>query len=464
MARGLSLARNTVMNAYDQLLAEGYVEGHVGSGTYVTRSLPDDLLYTRENSHRVLQLSQKGRSFSRRGAVLTSTPVNASPNPSNIRPFWPGIPALDAFPSKVWSRLVSRYWENPCAKLLGYGDSAGYPQLREAISIYLGAARAVRCTPDQVIITSGRQQAFDLVMRVLLDPGDAAWIEDPGYMGVRAALISAGGRPVPVPMDKEGLDVRAGETLYQDARLAYVSPSHQYPLGVTMSLARRLALLEWANRSGAWIIEDDYDSEYRYTGRPLSALQGLDDQGRVIYLGTFSKVLFPALRLGYLVVPPDRVASFVNARAVLSRFSPSIDQAVLADFINEGHFSRHVRRMRDLYNKRQKTLIQALNSELHDLIEVQPDEAGLHLVGWLPEYFDDVVASSSAAAQGVDAQPLSAFSINRMGRGGLVLGYAGYDKHQVWEGARRLASALRHLTVAKKFQSNTANVAGGTYV
>lgn len=449
MAVELKVSRNTVMNAYDQLLAEGYLEGHVGSGTYVTKLLPDDLLHTCATSMRALQLSQKGRTFSARGAILTSTPVNASPAPNKTRPFWPGIPALDEFPSELWLRLLARHWHRHSQELLGYGDPAGYWPLREAIATYLGAARAVQCIPEQVVIVAGRQQAFDLVARSLLDSGDAAWIEDPGYMGARAAFLSAGARLFPVPVDEEGIDVEAGDSLCSNARLVYVSPSHQYPLGVTMSLSRRLALLEWANHSGAWILEDDYDSEYRYKGRPLSALQGLDQEGRVIYIGTFTKVLFPALRLGYMVVPSDRIASYVAARALIGRFSPTIDQAVLADFISQGHFARHIRRMRSLYRERQEALIKALRREVGQMIEVQEDEAGLHLVGWLPEGVDDVEASEQAAAYGVDAQPLSAFKLKRDGRGALILGYAGYNEHQIRRGARLLAAALRDIALSR---------------
>lgn len=450
MAKGLMVSRNTVKNAYEQLLAEGYLEGHVGSGTYVTNLLPDDLLNTGSTPLRALRLSQKGRGISRRGVVLTSMPVNASANPTKACPFWPGIPALDAFPAKTWLRLMAKYWRQPSAALLGCGDPAGYWPLRETIATYLGAARAVQCSPDQVIITSGRQQAFDLVARMLLDPGDAAWIEDPCDIGARAALIGAGARLIPVPVDEEGIDVSAGEPECSKARLVYVSPSHQYPLGVTMSLARRMSLLEWANRAGAWVLEDDYDSEYRYAGRPLPALQGLDQEGRVIYIGSFSKVMFPSLRIGYMVVPPDRVTHYVAARALLSHFSPTIDQAVLADFINEGQFARHVRRMRSLYKERQETLIKALKRETGGVIEAQPDEAGLHLIGWLAEGVSDVEVSKRAAHFGIDAQPLSAFSLRRERRGGLILGYAGYDQRQIQKGVERLAHALRDLSLSQR--------------
>ena len=242
--------------------------------------------------------------------------------------------------------------------LLGYGNPAGYWPLRREIPAHLATARAVRCDPEQVIVVSGSQQALDLASRVLLDPGDAVWIEDPGYMGARGTLAGSGARLVPVPVDEEGLVVAAGIKREPGARLACVTPSHQYPLGVTMSLTRRLELLGWAERSGAWVIEDDYDSEHRYTGRPLEALQGLDAEGRVVYVGTFSKVLFPALRLGYLVVPPDLTGAFTVARELVDRHPPTVEQAVLAEFIAAGHFGRHLRRMRALYAARQEALIE----------------------------------------------------------------------------------------------------------
>lgn len=458
LADELGVSRNTVMNAFDQLLAEGYVEGHIGSGTYVSRALPEEMICARANVRGAsspqargasAQPRRGGRSLSRRGAALAATPVSVSRRPEGVRPFRPGTPALDAFPFDVWSRLLARHWRQPSGDLLGYAGAAGYGPLREAVAGYLGAARAVRCEPEQVIIVAGMQQAFDMAARVLLDPGDAAWVEDPGYLGARAALAGAGARIVPVPVDGDGLDVEAGAARAAEARLVYVSPSHQYPLGVTMTLARRLALLEWASRAGAWVLEDDYDSEYRYAGRPLAALQGLDREGRVIYLGTFSKVLFPSLRMGYMVVPRDLVDAFVVARALASRFSPTIEQAVLADFVNEGHFARHIRRMRALYAERQALLVEAARGELEGLLEVRPGDAGIHLIGWLHEGADDAAASRAAAERGLDAQPLSAFRMKQRGRDGLILGYAAYNERQIREGVRQLAAALREAHTRK---------------
>ena len=443
LAGELGVSRNTVMNAFEQLLAEGYVEGHTGSGTFVSRTLPDELLNARASERRAARTRPLRRALSKRGASLAATHINISRFEGRARPFRPGTPALDAFPFELWSRLTARHWRRPRRDLLNYGDPAGHAPLRAAIAGYLGAARAVVCEPEQVIVVAGAQQALDLAARVLLDPGDAAWVEEPGYLGAKGALAAAGARLVPVPLDENGMDVEAGAGAEPSARLVYVSPSHQYPTGVTMSLARRLALVEWASRAGAWILEDDYDSEYRYEGRPLAALQGLDAEGRVIYLGTFSKVLFPALRIGYMVVPTDLVGTFCAARALSDRHSPTVEQAVLADFIEEGHFARHVRRMRALYATRQAVLVEEARRELKGLLEVETSAAGLHLMGWLPEGSDDRVAARAAEAHGVDAQPLSSFCLARPRRGGLILGYAAYDAAEIREGVKRLAAALR---------------------
>jgi GntR family transcriptional regulator/MocR family aminotransferase len=293
------------------------------------------------------------------------------------------------------------------------------------------------------VVVSGSQQGLDIVARLLLDPGDPVWIEDPGYLGARGALLGAGAAVTPVPIDAEGLVVSAGIERRPRARMVYVTPSHQFPLGVTMSLARRLALLEWVRKSGAWVIEDDYNSEFRYSGRPIAALQGLDFTGRVIYLGTFSKVLFPALRLGYLILPPDLVEPFAKARALVDRHSPLIDQAVLAEFIAEGHFARHIRRMRALYAHRHATFIEAARRDLSGLLEVTPQDAGMHLVGWLPLGVDDAAASRSVFEHGLEAPPLSAYALERPARGGLLLGFTGTGTREIREGVRQLAQALR---------------------
>ncbi|HYG82269.1 MAG TPA: PLP-dependent aminotransferase family protein, partial [Pyrinomonadaceae bacterium] len=301
LAAQLGVSRLTVVSAYEQLLAEGYVEGKVGSGTYVASSLPEELLQIRDNdSQQPAAASQmKGQKLPRRvpRLVAATTPRLRVPEARHSCAFQHGMPAVDEFPFSVWSRLASRRLRNPPRDLLGYGDAAGYRPLREAVAAYLRSARAVRCDADQVIITAGTQQALYLTTQVLLDAGEAAWVEEPCYPGTRGALSLAGARIVHVPVDGEGFNLAAALGREKRARVAYVTPSHQFPLGVMMSLGRRLALLEWASCAGAWIVEDDYDSEYRYAGRPLASLQGLDKEGRVIYIGTFSKTIFPALRL-----------------------------------------------------------------------------------------------------------------------------------------------------------------------
>jgi GntR family transcriptional regulator / MocR family aminotransferase len=443
LAAELGVARNTVVNAFEQLVAEGYLESRPGDGTYVSPALPDDRLTVktaRRSARRPAAPVQPP--LSRQSQAVSAARLGVWDEDGPPRPFRPDLLALDHFPLALWARLVSRNWRHSATSLLGYGDPAGYRPLREAVATYLGAARGVHCTPEQVFITNGAQQGIDLAVRTLLDPGEEVWVENPGYRGARGALIAAGVHLAPVPVDHEGLQVESGIASAPGARAVYVTPSHQYPTGVTMSLTRRLALLEWAQRSGGWIIEDDYDSEYRYTGRPLSSLQGLDTSDRVIYIGTFSKVLFPALRLGYLVAPPAVVDAFARLRALTDRQSPTIDQAVLADFITEGHFARHIRRMRVLYGERQALLVDAAGRELAGLIEITDAEAGLHVVGWLPAGVDDRAVSQAAAAAGVDAQPLSANALSPLARGGLVLGYAALDEAAIYEGVRRLAGVL----------------------
>ena len=450
LVRELGVSRNTVVGALAQLSAEGYLEGRVGSGTYVARSLPDDLLGVAGaggGAGTPASSGSAGRTLSRRGGILAGIPVSASGRreASAPRPFRPAVPATGEFPLKVWRRLAGEFWRRPPRGSLGYGEPGGYRPLRMAIAEHLKAYRAVRCSWEQVIVLSGSQQALDLCARLLLDPNDEAWIEDPCYLGARAALSANGARLVPVPVDGEGLDVASGEARAPDARLAYVAPSHQYPSGATMSLSRRLALLAWASRSGAWVVEDDYDGEFRYSGRPLSSLQGLDSSagGRVVYVGTFSKALSPALRIGYAVVPPGLADAFQSARALADRHPPVPEQAILAEFVAEGHFARHLRRMRGLYAERQRALVDAAEDVLDGLLEVRPSGAGLHLVGRLPGGADDAEVSGSLDAGGVEAPPLSAHRFLRSGMPGLVLGYAAFDEAAIRDGVERLAGTLR---------------------
>lgn len=446
VAQQSGLARQTVVEAFDQLIAEGYVVTRPASGTYVTDTLPDQLLNARSRPTRARSATAPSVHLSRRGARLASVRISSIPDYAGAPPFQTGTPALSEFPFELWSRLTSRLLLSRPVSLLAYGEAGGYQPLREAIAGYVSSARAVRCTSAQVIVTTGTQQSMDLVARLLSDPGDAAWIEEPGYVGARGALKAAGLRLTPVPVDEEGLDVEFGRTSCPNARLVYVTPSRQYPLGMTMSLQRRRALLAWAQQARAWILEDDYDSEYRYAGRPLASLQGLDEGARVVYLGTLSKVLFPSLRLGYIIAPAELVEPLTSARALFGRHAPAIDQAVLAEFIAEGHLGRHIRRMRQLYAERQDVFVRLCREHLSGLLEVRPADAGMQLVGWLPEGVDDQELSDRLRQDGIVAAPLS---IHYLGgpptRRGLVLGFGGFDTRQVTDAVKRMAQVMRML-------------------
>jgi GntR family transcriptional regulator/MocR family aminotransferase len=439
LADHLGMARNTVLGAYEQLRAEGYLVGRLGSGTYVNRAVPEELLHTAPRTGGRGIPPQTRPALSRRGSALMDLPGLTDRKPDDARAFRHGLPAVDAFPFEIWSRLTARRWRSRPSRLLGYDDPSGYRPLREAIAGYLGTARGVRCNPDQVIVVSGSQQGIDLVGRVLLDPGEIAWIEDPGYVGARGALRGAGIQLVPVPVDHEGIDVEAGAARAGRARMIYVTPARQYPLGVTMSIGRRLALLDWAHKARAWILEDDYDSEYRYAGRPLAALQSIDSQGRVIYMGTFSKVLFPSLRLGYLVVPQALINAFVCAKAAADRNSATVAQAVVADFISEGHFTRHVRRMRTLYAERQEVLLHAARRTWNGFIDLAAADSGMHLIGWLDRGVDDQRFARRAAREGIVTTPLSALSLRRPKRGAVLIGYTAINPSQIREAVRRLS-------------------------
>jgi GntR family transcriptional regulator/MocR family aminotransferase len=439
LARDLRIARNTVVAVFEQLVAEGYLEARVGSGTLVAKLRPETLLHAQPPPRRA-PAGERPR-LSRRGAALAAI-RRASPE-TPARAFQVGLPAVEQFPIDLWARLLARRVRTPARSALGYEYAAGLPALCEAIAQYLGAARGVVCRPEQVIVVAGAQAGLDLACRLLIDPGDPAWIEEPGYLGARGALLAASATLVPVPVDDEGLDVAAGERVAPGARLVYTSPSHQLPLGVTVSLARRLALLDWATRAGAWVLEDDYDSEYRYGGRPLAAMQGIDASGCVIYVGTFSKTMFPALRVGYLVVPPPLAEPFSVAMRHTGHSAPVAVQAALADFIAEGHFASHVRRMRGLYAARQARLLRSARRHLAGLLDVAPAEAGMHLVAALPPGTDDVALAAEVARAGIVVRPLSVHYVGRPVRNGLLLGYAGVPEREIDRGVEVLARVLR---------------------
>jgi GntR family transcriptional regulator / MocR family aminotransferase len=428
LAEDLDIARNTVLRVYDQLTAEGYVLSTTGSGTYVADTRPDTaavraapMARSSERGGGSAGGSQASASLSKRGKRLIARAGVAA---KQWGAFMPGVPDVTEFPARTWSRLQARLWKEANPELLTYAPGGGYRPLRRALSDYLRVARSVKCSPDQIIITTGIHQSMDLAVRLLTDVGDRAWVEEPCYWGVRSVLQSAGLELAPIPVDDEGLNP-GGRVLSEPPRLALVTPSHQYPLGMVMSLARRRTLLEYARRHSVWIVEDDYDSEFRYGSRPIASLQGLDDAGRVIYVGSLGKILYPGLRIGYMVAPEHLVDTFRTGVAELYREGQLMHQAVLAEFIMDGYLTSHVRRMRALYGERRQILIDAITSRFGDTLTVMGDEAGLHLVLGLPDSIDDREVTAAALERGVIARPLSTYySQENVAHPGLLLGYA----------------------------------------
>lgn len=436
LAAELGISRIPVLNAYAQLLAEGYFESRVGAGTFVSRSMPEHATPAEQSRAVPSELDSGARRVAKPALLLP--PYKREPWVRHHGAFSVSQPALDAFPFKAWGNLVARNSRNPLVRGLEYGDPMGLKQLREVIAVYLRTSRAVRCEPQQIMIVSGSQQALDLSVRVLLNSGDPIWMEEPGYWLARHVLTAAGCRIVPVPVDTDGLDVAAGIKLCRSARAALVAPSHQYPLGVTMSASRRLQLLHWARQAGSWIIEDDYDSEYRFESKPIASLQGLDDTSRVIYIGTFSKVLFPSLRVGYLVIPADLVDHFLALRHAMDVSPPHLFQSVLADFIAEGHFSRHIRRMRALYGERRDVLVESLTRDFGSRLQVVGNMAGIHLTVTLPKGLDDVAIAKRAAQQSLWLWPLSPTYLSKLSHHGCILGFGSTT-------AAEIPGAVRHL-------------------
>jgi GntR family transcriptional regulator/MocR family aminotransferase len=438
LAENLRVSRTTTLLAYEQLLAEGYLTARHGSGTYVARELPDDL--PRQMSQRRTART-KHPQLSRRGETLVGMPGSARRLAGPPRAFRVGVPALDLFPLRVWTQLVNRRLRSMTIGQLDYTDSAGFAALREAIAGHVETARGTRCDPDQVFIVAGAQRGLQMIATVLLDHGDRVWLEEPGYPGARSALTSAGARIVPVRVDGEGLDVDAAARKAPDARMAYVTPSNQFPLGMPMSLIRRLALLKWASGAGAWVVEDDYDSEFRYGARPLPCLHGLDTDGRVIYVGTFAKSIFPALRLGFVIVPSDLHDKFLAARRTADLHPPLLEQMALADFIHDGHYARHLRRMRATYRERLEALRDAATRLCEGALRLRRVLTGLHAVGDLHGVDEDRVCQEAKRRE-IEVSPLGMYFVGRPTAQGLVLGFASSRPDTLHRGMEKLATAI----------------------
>ncbi len=435
LASEIRVSRFPVLHAYAQLLAEGYLESQVGSGTYISTTLPEQMM---SSGH---QITPSDEVLSGNRPTARRTLLYPKGEMRSILQGWGSFglhqPAFDQFPFPVWSALVDRQSRNPAHNALHNIDPMGSKRFRQQICTYLRTARSVKCDLDQIMIVSGSQQALDITARVLLDPGDAVFVEEPGYDLERTLLRAAGCRLKLIPVDNEGIDVTR-MARHRGVRAAFVTPSHQFPLGYTMSATRRLMLLNWAQSASAWIIEDDYDSEYRFDTRPIASLQGLDVNARVIYIGTFSKILFPSLRVGYIVIPRDLVEHFAAVRLAMDIFSPYLYQEVLADFMEHGHFGRHVRKMRQILGERRSVLIDAIRNEFGDLLEVHGSAAGMHVSVTLPAEFNDREISMRASKERLWLWPLSRYYGGRQPRHGFVLGFGSTPAEQI-------STAVKHM-------------------
>jgi GntR family transcriptional regulator / MocR family aminotransferase len=417
LARRFKLSRAAAIAAFETLIGEGFAEARVGAGTFVAGAVP--------------RLPQE--------KTEAATPEQATPP---ALPLTVGVTASDPRTARIFRRLMSHHLARPSAELFRYGDPRGGLELREAIAAYIRAARGVRCEARQIVVTAGAQQGLDLLIRAAIRPGDAVWAEDPCYPMAHTALKGAGAKVIAVPVDDEGLDVARGEKLCARAKAVYVTPSHQFPLGVTMTMRRRLALLEWATRNNAWIIEDDYDSEFRYGGPPLTALQGMDGAGRVAYVGTFSKILFPGLRTGYLVAPEPLLEAVLEVRARSDRFPPILTEAPLADLLNEGHFAAHLRRVRRRVQANRDVLVAALQTHGKGRLDFTAPEQGLHMVARLSGGTPDTAIAVLAKAAGIGARALSPMYLAAPRAQGLVLGFSAFDAEIIRAAAIRLCALL----------------------
>lgn len=441
LAKDLGVARNTVDWALGQLVADGYIVRRRGAGSFVAAHLPErDARPLSAKRIAKAKPVEAERRLSERAKALQSYPGHY--RPAVAIPFTPSLPPIDLFPRKAWNRLLIREAGRAGSDYWAYGASNGLPALREAIAAHASAMRATRCSPEQVVVVTSTQQAVELAGKVLADAGDRAWVETPGYQPVQHCLRAAGLQVVQVPVDAQGLDVAAGQALEPQARIAYVTPAHQYPLGHEMSLERRKALLAWAQERDAYIVEDDYDGDYRYEGRPIASLQGMDDNGRVIYVGSFNKILFPGLRIAYAIVPEALVAAFVDAKHVADGHTALLMQGVLAAFIHEGHLARHLRKTRAIYDERRLAFLEEAKV-LGDVLDFGPARAGMHVAGLFKDRWarlDDRAVAMACSRAGVEVHPLSKYGATE--RGGLVFGFAGTSRAAARSGLEIVRRAI----------------------
>ncbi|OWU79124.1 PLP-dependent aminotransferase family protein [Phaeobacter sp. 22II1-1F12B] len=441
LAQDQAVSRTTAINAYEQLTAEGLIHSQVGSGTYVSDTVPIPAPTPPEPRGDLPMPRLANLSSSASDQYFTRLA-----HPDAPRAFVTGMPAFDVFPMALWSRLAARHWRNSRADVMRYPDPSGLLELRQAVAQHLRANRGLRCTADEVFIFNGAQDAFNRIGATLIDPGNLVWFENPGAIGARNSLISSGAKLVPVPVDAQGMDVQAGLHRAPDVRLAFVTPAHQHPLGTTMSVSRRFDLLQAAENASAWIIEDDYVGEFHYGPHAPPPLKSMDTSGRVIYVGTFSKSMFPALRLGYVVAPPKLAPMFHRIAGATMQGAPTSMQAIMADFINEGHFAAHIRRMRDVYAERRDCLMRESARHLDGLLAVEATDTGFHTVADLldPDLKDTTLAQAAKAA-GIATEPLSRFTIDPVRRQAITLGFSAVPPAQISRSVAALADCLRSL-------------------
>lgn len=446
IARELDISRTTAIAVFERLTSEGLIVSRTGSGSYVSDAAES------RRPRAALVVPEERPAQTRLADII----AEASPrffqrlaHPLKPRAFVTGLPAYDSFPLAVWSRLQAKHWRRPRELIMGYSDPNGLAELRVAIAEHLGANRGIQCDAGQIFVVNGAQQAFDLIGRVLVNPGEPVWFENPGAIGARNSFIACGAALVPVPVDEEGISVEAGLRLAPDFRLAFVTPSHQHPTGVEMSLERRAELLRAANERDAWIVEDDYDGEFRYDGRPLPTLKSADRGERVIYVGTFSKTMFPSLRLGFYLAPRPLVPVFQRISGAFLQGVPLSIQAVLAEFIAEGHFATHLRRMRDIYRERHEAFHEAAARLLAGVLDTPRSAAGFHVTArFVDPRLEEEDVQARAAEAGLLVSPIGRFCIEPVADKGLVLGVSAIDPRAIRKGVEALARVLEEARAA----------------
>ncbi|EJD6507097.1 PLP-dependent aminotransferase family protein [Providencia rettgeri] len=445
LAEMMSISRNSVIAGFDRLIDEGYLYTKKGSGTYVSAKIPDELVRTTSKPQIINCPEYNALNLNPIISTLESLWDKSRPNTNTHQMFNIGIGCVDQFPHELWGRLLGRVWRKSKSAIPHFNHPDGYMPLKKLVADYVRSTRGVHCNENQIIIVNGTQQAINLVSKVLLKQGDTVWLDDPGYDSARAILTATGAKIAAIPSDQEGMDITYAAKQYSHAKLIYTTPSHQFPLGTTLSLSRRLALLDWAQQNNAWIFEDDYNSEFRFSSKPIQALQGLDNHQRVIYAGTFSKMMYPGFRLGFLVVPEILSEPFTMMKYYSDSHCGYLEQAALAQFIQEGHYARHVRKIRKICHDRQNAFLSAINLYLPHLFDVQMTDSGIHTVCWVKAGYDIRIILEQCQQLGFGAQPLSRYCIESRNHNAILFGYAAHNENDIISSVKRLSEKLTNL-------------------